>query len=55
VSTLGKDRIISVCREMTKLHETVFTGTAESVLEQLSRTSKKGEFVVLIAKQKFSL
>jgi 16S rRNA (cytidine1402-2'-O)-methyltransferase len=55
VSTLGKDRIISVCREMTKLHETVFTGTAESVLEQLSRTSKKGEFVVLIAKQEFSL
>jgi len=55
VSTLEKDRIISVCREMTKLHETVFTGTAESVLEQLSRTSKKGEFVVLIAKQKFTL
>ena len=55
VSTLGKDRVISVCREMTKLHETVFTGTAESVSEQLSRTSKKGEFVVLIAKETFSL
>jgi 16S rRNA (cytidine1402-2'-O)-methyltransferase len=53
--TLGSDRVISVCREMTKLHETVFTGTAEFVLEQLSKTSKKGEFVVLIAKQKFTL
>lgn len=55
ISTLGNDRVISVCREMTKLHETVFTGTAEYVLEQLSKTSKKGEFVVLIAKQKFTL
>lgn len=55
VSSLGGNRIISVCREMTKLHETVFTGTAESVLEQLSKASKKGEFVVLIAKQKFTL
>ena len=55
ISTLGNDRIISVCREMTKLHETVFTGTAEFVLQQLSKTSKKGEFVVLIAKQKFTL
>ncbi|MFL2834732.1 MAG: 16S rRNA (cytidine(1402)-2'-O)-methyltransferase [Coraliomargaritaceae bacterium] len=55
VSTLGNNRIISVCREMTKLHETVFTGTAKSVLEQLSKTSKKGEFVILIAKQKFTL
>ena len=42
-------------REMTKLHETVFTGTAESVLQKLSRTSKKGEFVILIAKKKFTL
>ena len=55
ISTLGNDRIISVCREMTKLHETVFTGTAESVLQLLSKASKKGEFVVLIAKQKFTL
>ena len=54
VSVLGNDRIISVCREMTKLHETVFTGTAESVLLKLSKTNKKGEFVVLIAKKKFT-
>ena len=55
ISTLGNNRIISICREMTKLHETVFTGTAESVLQQLSKTSKKGEFVVLIAKKNFTL
>ena len=55
ISTLGNDRIISVCREMTKLHETVFTGTAESVSKELYKTSKKGEFVVVIAKKKFTL
>ena len=53
--TLGNNRVISVCREMTKLHETVFTGTAKSVLEQISKASKKGEFVILIAKENYTL
>lgn len=54
INTLGGDRIISVCREMTKVHETVHTGTALSVQERLLQRSKKGEFVVLIAKKQFT-
>ncbi len=55
IFVLGPQRIISVCREMTKLHETVFTGTSKFVLESIKTKSKKGEFVVLIAKDSFSL
>lgn len=54
IAELGEERIISICREMTKMHESVFTGTALSVQERLLKTSKKGEFVVLIAKRKFT-
>lgn len=53
ISILGPDRVISVCREMTKLHETVSTGKAVSVQKEIGKRSKKGEFVVLIAKQSY--
>lgn len=53
ITVLGPDRVISVCREMTKLHETVSTGRAESVRKEIEKRSKKGEFVVLIAKQSY--
>jgi len=55
ITVLGPDRVISICREMTKMHESVYTGTAKSVQESLLKGSKKGEFVVLIAKQSFSI
>jgi len=55
VSTLGDDRCISVCRELTKLHETVHTGPAAKVRERVAKGSQKGEFVVLIAKDGFVL
>jgi 16S rRNA (cytidine1402-2'-O)-methyltransferase len=55
VDILGPERCISVCRELTKLHETVHTGTAEKVRERVSKGSQKGEFVVLIAKDGFVL
>lgn len=55
VNTLGADRCISVCRELTKLHETVHTGTAGDVRDRVAKGSQKGEFVVLIAKAGFVL
>ncbi len=55
VETLGPERCISVCRELTKLHETVFTGTAKEVRESVLNSSQKGEFVVCIAKDGFEL
>lgn len=53
IAVLGPDRVISVCREMTKLHETVCTGKADYVRKEIAERSKKGEFVVLIAKQSY--
>lgn len=55
VDTLGADRCISVCRELTKLHETVHTGPAAEVRDRVAKGSQKGEFVVLIAKAGFEL
>ncbi|MBI4449591.1 16S rRNA (cytidine(1402)-2'-O)-methyltransferase, partial [Candidatus Uhrbacteria bacterium] len=43
------DRTVVVGRELTKLHETWYRGTATDVTEQLQRGSMKGEFVVGVA------
>ncbi|MGB0415541.1 MAG: 16S rRNA (cytidine(1402)-2'-O)-methyltransferase [Coraliomargarita sp.] len=55
VEILGAKRSISVCRELTKLHETVHSGTAADVRERVAKGSQKGEFVILIAKDGFEL
>ena len=55
VSTLGPDRCISVCRELTKLHETIHTGPASEVRDRVADGSQKGEFVICIAKDGFEL
>ena len=43
------DRKIMVCRELTKLHETTYRGTASEVTEQLKTGSLKGEFVIVLS------
>ena len=55
VATLGPKRCICVCRELTKLHETIYTGPASEVREKVTNGSRKGEFVVCIAKEDFEL
>ena len=42
-------RPLVVCRELTKLHETTYRGSAEEVMKQLEATSSRGEFVIVIA------
>lgn len=42
------DRPLVLCRELTKMHETIYRGTAEEVTKQLESTSIKGEFVIVI-------
>ena len=49
LSKLIDDRAIVVGRELTKMYETIYRGSAVEVLEQLSQTSAKGEFVVVLA------
>lgn len=55
VETLGEQRCICVARELTKLHETVYSGPAGAVRERVLKTSQKGEFVVCIAKDGYQL
>jgi len=55
VETLGPERTLCVARELTKLHETVITGDAETVRREVARRSRKGEFTVAIAKAGFVL
>ncbi len=43
------NRPLVVCRELTKLHETIYRGSVEDVLHKLEQTSTKGEFVIVVA------
>lgn len=52
---LGGSRVVCFARELTKLHETVLTGTVADVLPKLVGKNLKGEFVVLIAPENFEL
>jgi 16S rRNA (cytidine1402-2'-O)-methyltransferase len=51
-STLDK-RLTFIGRELTKMHETLYRGTAQEVLEQVKATSDKGEAVIVVAPKNF--
>jgi 16S rRNA (cytidine1402-2'-O)-methyltransferase len=52
IAALDPGRQLVVCRELTKMFETIYRGTATQIQERLSKTSSKGEFVVVIAQKK---
>lgn len=45
---LPKDREIVVCRELTKLYETIYRGKVKEIKEILEKEKLKGEFVIII-------
>ena len=45
----GNDRSISLCRELTKLHEEVVRTTLGGAIEKYTQSPPKGEFVLVIA------
>ncbi|MFA6099689.1 MAG: 16S rRNA (cytidine(1402)-2'-O)-methyltransferase [Patescibacteria group bacterium] len=47
------ERLIFVGRELTKMFETLYRGTAAEVLEQIKSTSIKGEAVIVVAPKSF--
>ena len=47
--TFGPDRPISLCRELTKLHEEVFRTTIQGAIDRYAETPPKGEFVLVVA------
>jgi len=44
----GEGRQIVVCRELTKMFESVYRGTMESILELVQQDPIKGEYVVIV-------
>ncbi len=48
-AVFGKDRPISLCRELTKLHEEVFRTTLGGAIQRYTEQPPKGEFVLVIA------
>lgn len=48
---LDEKRLIFVGRELTKMHETLYRGTCREVLEELAKTSTKGEFTLIVGPQ----
>lgn len=55
VEVLGPGRVVCIAKEVTKLHETFLVGLASDVQTRLNAGSLKGEFVVLIAPNDFTL
>lgn len=47
-------RPVVLCRELTKLYETVYRGTLSEVTEQLKTDTIKGEFVIVIAPARYA-
>ena len=45
----GPDRPVSLCRELTKLHEEVVRTTLSQAVSRYTETPPKGEFVVVVA------
>ena len=45
----GADRSISLCRELTKLHEEVILTTLGAAIEKYTENPPKGEFVLVVA------
>ena len=46
--TFGSDRRISLCRELTKLHEEVVRTTLGEAIEKYTENAPKGEFVLVV-------
>ena len=44
----NKLRQIVVCRELTKIFETIYRGTVSEVIEQIKKDTQKGEFTTVI-------
>ena len=49
------NRIISVCRELTKIYEETLLGTVADAEIYFSKSKPKGEFVLLVAKKGYTL
>ena len=49
------NRIVSVCKEITKIYERVYIDNIENIIQVFSSINPKGEYVILIAKKDYKL
>lgn len=49
IEVFGKERRVSCCREISKLHEESVRGSLEEVLAHFKETQPRGEFVIVLA------
>ena len=49
VEVFGPDRQVSVCREISKIHEESVRGSLQEVLAHFTETEPRGEFVMVVA------
>ena len=49
------DRVVSICREITKIYEENYFGYISKVLGELGTNKLKGEFVLIVAKEGYSI
>lgn len=50
---LDPKRLVCICRELTKMHETILRGPIDEIAKKLHDSSLKGEFVIIIAPVNF--
>lgn len=51
MAEVAPERALVVCRELTKMYETTYRGTAADVVAALKASSDKGEFVIVVGPQ----
>lgn len=44
----GEERLVAVCREISKIHEECVRGTIKEVVEHFTQTEPKGEIVIIL-------
>ena len=52
IEVFGPDRQVSVCREISKIHEESVRGTLQEVLQHFTETEPRGEFVIVVGGKK---
>lgn len=48
-ATFGAEREASVCREISKVHNTTHHGTLRELVEEFTATAPRGEIVIVVA------
>ena len=49
IEVFGQERQVSVCREISKIHEESVRGTLQEVLNHFTANEPRGEFVIVVA------